>query len=157
MADILNLIKGNLRQINMGKLVDLCCKKNVWDHFKMSKKDFFDLSDSNQRQLTSKFYFDNVDNQPSIDESISNIIENSDGVNQTKIFDNGNNRTEMSISTEKKAERKKAKIYQQVEKRWFFSRRLREIQARKDQFARKYPFLRQSGVSVLQRFEKVLL
>ena len=143
MADILNLIKGNLRQINMEKLVDLCCKKNVWD--------------SNQRQLTSKFYFDNVDNQPSIDESISNIIENSDGVNQTKIFDNGNNRTEMSISTEKKAERKKAEIYQQVEKRWVFSRRLREIQARKDQFAQKYPFLRQSGVSVLQRFEKVLL
>ena len=62
MADILNLIKGNLRQINMEKLADLCSKKNVRDHFKMSKKDFFDLSDSNQRQLTSKFYFDNVDN-----------------------------------------------------------------------------------------------
>ena len=101
MADILNIIKGNSRQINMDKLADLCSKKNVWDHFKMTKKDFFDLSDSNQRQLTSKFFFGNVDNQSSIDESISNI-RNSDGVNLTKIFDNGTNRTEMSISTEKK-------------------------------------------------------
>ena len=39
MADILNLIKGNLRQINMEKLADLCSKNNLWDHFKMSKKD----------------------------------------------------------------------------------------------------------------------
>ena len=96
MADILNIIKGNLRQINMDKLADLCSKKNVWDYFKMNKKDFFELSDSNQR------HFDNVDNQLSIDESISNIIKNSDGVNLTKIFDSGTNRTEMSISTEKK-------------------------------------------------------
>ena len=102
MADILNIIKDNSRQINMEKLAYLCSKKNVSDHFKMTKNDFFDLSDSNQRQLTSKFYFDHVDNQPSIDESISNIINNSDGVNLTKIFDNGTNRTEMSISTEKK-------------------------------------------------------
>ena len=49
MADILNVIKGNLRQINMKKLADLCSKKNAWDHFKMTKEDFFDLSDSNQR------------------------------------------------------------------------------------------------------------
>ena len=109
MADILDLIKGNSHKINLDKLADLCSKKNVWDHFNMNKKDFFDLSDSNQRQLTSKFYFDNVNNQPSIDESISNIIKNSDGVNLTKIFDNGNNRTEMSISTGKKQSEKKPK------------------------------------------------
>ena len=66
----------------MDKLADLCSKNKVWDHFKMSRKDFFDLSDSNQRQLTSKFYFDNVDNQPSIEDSISNIIKNSNGVNK---------------------------------------------------------------------------
>ena len=107
MADILNVIKGNSRQINMDKLADLCSKKNVWDHFEMSKEDLFDLSASNQRQLASKFYFDNVDNQPSI--SISNIIKNSDGVNLTKIFDNENNRTQMSISTEKNQDEKKLK------------------------------------------------
>ena len=134
----MNIIKSNSRQINMDKLADLCRKKNVWDHFKMSKEDFFDLSDPNQKQLTSKFYFDNVNNQPSIDESISNIIKNSDGVNltkifdnvdnqpsidesisdiiknsdgvkSTKIFDNENNRTQMSISTEKKQDEKKLK------------------------------------------------
>ena len=109
MVDITNVIKGNSRQINMDKLADLCRKKNVSDHFKMSKEDFFDLSNSNQRQLTSKFYFDNVDNQPSIDESISDIIKNSDGVNWTKIIDNENNRTQMSISTEKMQDEKKPK------------------------------------------------
>ena len=62
MTDILNIIKGNSRQINMDKFADICRKKKVWDHFKMSKEDFVDLSDCNQRQLTSKFYFDNVDN-----------------------------------------------------------------------------------------------
>ena len=93
MADILDLIKSNSQKINLDKLADLCSKKNVWDHFNTNKKDFFYLSTSNQRQLTSYFYFDNVNNQPSIDESISNIIKNSDGLNLTKIFDNGNNRT----------------------------------------------------------------
>ena len=94
----MNIIKSNSRQINMDKLADLCRKKNVWDHFKMSKEDFFDLSDPNQKQLTSKFYFDNVDNQPSIDESISNIIKNSDGVNLTKIFDNVDNQPSIDES-----------------------------------------------------------
>ena len=157
MADILNLIKGNLRQINMEKLAGLCSKRNVWDHFKMSKKDFFDLSDSNQRQLTSKFYFDNVDNQPSIDESISNIIKNSDGVNLTKIFDNGNNRTEMSISTEKKQSEKKPKSTSIWKNDGFFQGDCGNFKLKKTNLPENTLFLRQSGLSVLQRFEKVLL
>ena len=109
MADILDVIKGNSQKINLDKLADLCSKKNVWDHFKMNKNDFFDLSDAKQRQLTSKFYFDHVNNQPSTDESISDIIKNYDGLNLTKVFDYGNNRTEMSISTEKKQYQNKPK------------------------------------------------
>ena len=109
MADILDIVKGQHQQqkINSDKLRDLFSKKNVWGHFNINRKDFFNFSDERQRQLTSKFYFDNQ-NQ-SIDESITNIIKNSDGVNLTKIYQNDNNRTEMSILTEKKRDEKKPK------------------------------------------------
>ena len=33
-----------------------------WDYFGLGKEDFLNLSDSKQSQLTSKFYFENVNN-----------------------------------------------------------------------------------------------
>ena len=140
MADILGLIKGNSQKINLDNLADLCSKKNVWDHFNMNKKDFFDLSDSNQRQLTSKFYFDNVNNQPSIDESISNIMKNSDGVNLTKIFDNGKNRTEMSISTEKKSKVKRSQDLRTCGKMMDFFKAIAATSSLKRRICSKIPF-----------------
>ena len=120
MADILDIVKEQAQchaqpQINVEKLRDLCSEKNVWDHFRIEKEDFFNLSYAKQRQLTSRFYFDNgnnsADNQHQlIDESIGNIIKNSDGINFTKVYQNGNNRTEMSISAEKKKDEKKRKL-----------------------------------------------
>ena len=63
MANILDLVKNQQeQQINVNKLRELCEKKNVWDHFGLEKEDFLNLSESKQMQLTSKFYFENVDN-----------------------------------------------------------------------------------------------
>ena len=72
MANILDIVRGNEQlQINANKLRELCSKTNVWDYFGLRKEDFLNLSDSKQSQLTSKFYFENVNKQQeSIDASI---------------------------------------------------------------------------------------
>ena len=71
MTDILDIVKGQAQQqINLEKLLDLCSKKNVWDHFRLDKEDFFNLFGAMQRQLTSRFYFENVDNTANQHESI---------------------------------------------------------------------------------------
>ena len=82
---------------------------NVWDDFGLDKEHFLNLSESKQTQLTSKFYFDNVNGtaqQPPIDASIGSIINNSDSISLKKVYENGDNRTEMSLSTTKKDEQK---------------------------------------------------
>ena len=53
MADILDIAKDQAQrhgqpQINVEKLRDLCSKKNVWDHFRIEKEDFFNLSYAKQ-------------------------------------------------------------------------------------------------------------
>ena len=110
MANVLDIVKGKeQQQINLNKLRELCSKKNVWDHFGLDKEDFLNLSESNQTQLTSKFYFDNVNStaqQPPIHASIGSIINNSDSISLKKVYENGDNRTEMSLSTTKKDEKK---------------------------------------------------
>ena len=127
MVNILDIVKGQVRQqINENKLRDLCSRKNVWDHFGLDKEDFLNLFESKQMQLTSKFYFENVNNaaaqhQP-VDASIGSIINNSDGINLKKVYENGDNRTEMSLSTTKKDEKKKKKSVTMWNNNAFFSR-----------------------------------
>ena len=83
-------------------------QKNVWDYFGLGKEDFLNLSDSKQTQLTPRFYFENVNNaqQESIDASIGSIINSSNSINLKKVYENGKNRTEMSLSTTKNEEKK---------------------------------------------------
>ena len=83
MADILDVIKCQPK-INLQKLTALWSKKNVWDHFNLSRTEFFELSDNKQQELTSKFYFANVDQDESIDRSISNSVKSSDGLQLKK-------------------------------------------------------------------------
>ena len=82
------------------KLRALCAQKNVWDYFGIEKDAFLDLSDAKRIQLTKKFYFENVKySTPSIDLSIGNAVQNSSGINLTKITENNGVRTEMSLLT----------------------------------------------------------
>ena len=53
MADILDVIKGSQKKINIEKLSALCSKKNVWDYFDIEREDFFELSKKRQLELTS--------------------------------------------------------------------------------------------------------
>ena len=110
MTNILDIVRGNEQlQINFNKLRELCRKTNVWDYFGLGKEDFLNLSDSKQSQLTSKFYFENVNKtqQESIDASIGSIINSSSSINLKKVYENGENRTEMSLSTTKDKKKKK--------------------------------------------------
>ena len=80
MANILDIVKGQeQQQINVNKLRELCSKRNVWDHFGLDKEGFLNLSKPKQTQLTSTFYFENVNNtaqHQAIDASIGSIINN---------------------------------------------------------------------------------
>ena len=110
MANVLDIFRGNNQQpINVNKLRELCGKRNVWNYFGLDKENFLNLSDAKQTQLTNKFHFENVNNlqQESIDASIGSIINSSSGINLKKVYENGEDRTEMSLSTTKKDEEKK--------------------------------------------------
>ena len=125
MANILDIVRGNeQQQNNVNKFRELCSKKNIWDYFGLGKEDFLNLSDSKQSQLTSKFYFENINNaqQESIDTSVGSIINSSSSINLKKIYKNGENLTEMSLSTTKNEE--KNKIHYHVDKKCFFCRRM---------------------------------
>ena len=101
------------------KLRALCAQKNVWDYFGIEKDAFLDLSDAKRIQLTKKFYFENVKySTPSIDLSIGNAVQNSSGINLTKITENNGVRTEMSLLTN--TSEKKPKECFNVERFRFF-------------------------------------
>ena len=121
-ANILDIVReGNNVRINANKLRELCRKTCVWDYFGVKKEDFLNLSDLKQTELTSKFYFENVNKQQqeSIDASIGSIINSSSSINLKKVYENGENRTEISLSSSKDEEKKKP-FLGHVDKKWLF-------------------------------------
>ena len=69
------------------KLRALCSQKNIWDYFGIEKDTFLNLSEVKKMQLTKRFYFENVDFSTArgIDSCIGNALQNSSGINLTKI------------------------------------------------------------------------
>ena len=101
------------------KLRILCSRKNIQDYFGIEKDAFLNLTEAKQIQLTKKFYFENVNlTEKSVDFSIGNAIQNSSGVNLTKITENDGVRTEMSLLTN--ASEKKNEECFNVERFCFF-------------------------------------
>ena len=112
------------QQIDEDKLRELCSRKNVWDHFGLDREDFFNLSEGKQLQLT-RFYFENVNkSKDAIDSSIRTAIQNSNGISIKKVFESGNERTEMSLSTASLPEEKKTKSVLMWKNNGFFPRRM---------------------------------
>ena len=107
--------------IDDDKLRILCARKNVWDYFGLESEDFLSLSDAKQLQLVRKFYFENLSSasRTSIDSSIGTAIQNLSGLSMTKIIESGNDRTEMTLSTDA-TERKTRKMHKHEEKSCFF-------------------------------------
>ena len=96
--------------------------KNVWDHFGLDREDFLNLSNEKQLRLTTKFYFENVNrSRDAIDSSIGTAIQNSNGFNIKKVFENGNGKTEMSLLTVSQAEEKRPKSVKMWKNNGFFA------------------------------------
>lgn len=81
MVNILDIARGNEQpQINMNKLRELCSRKSVSDYFRLDMAGFLNLSESKQSQLTTRFYFENINTvttqqQQPTDTSIGSIIK----------------------------------------------------------------------------------
>ena len=108
MANILGIVTQQQETFDEKKLRELCSRKNVWDDFGLDREDFLNLSEEKQLRLTAKFYFEIVNkSKDAIDSSIRTAIQNSNRINIKKVFENGNDRTEMSLSIVSQSEEKK--------------------------------------------------
>ena len=101
MADLLDIISFQHQQtnINLEKLNRLCLKKNVWDLFNITRAEFFELSDNKQQDLISRFYFDHFNDLHSTDDSIGEIIKNSDGSSFKEVNGDASNKTEKKFKS----------------------------------------------------------
>ena len=107
---------------NKDKLRVLYARKNVWDYFGLHREDFLNLSEAKQLQLVRKFYFENLSSssKTNIDSSIGSAIQNSTGLSMTKIIESGNDRTEMTLSTNATTEEKPIKCINMWKSHGFF-------------------------------------
>ena len=96
------------QQIDEEKLRELCSRKNVWDHFGLDREDFLNLSE--EKQLEKNFTLKMLSRTPLILLLEPRFkIQDKGGINIKKVFESGNDRTEMSLSTAPPAEEKKPK------------------------------------------------
>ena len=100
MSNFLDIVQQEAK-MDEDKLRVLCSQKNIWDYFGIEKETFLNLSEAKKIQFTKKFYFENISFPTSrgIDFSIGKALQNSSGINLTKITENAGARTEMSLST----------------------------------------------------------
>ena len=118
MANLLSIVNQQQTPIDEEKLRILCMRQNIWDHFGIAREDFSALSEAKQLQMLRRFYFDflptlsNVKtNLFNIDSSIGSAIRNSTGSTMTKVIENGDDRSEMTVSTVKGEETSKKSIH----------------------------------------------
>ena len=88
----------------------LCLRRNICDHFGVSREEFSAFPESRQLQLLRKFYFDlppslatstmNPTTSSHIDSSIGSAIQNSSSITITKVIENGGDRSELTVSAQ---------------------------------------------------------
>ena len=111
MTNPLGIVKQQQAPIDEEKLKILCTRQNIWDYFGLEREDFSALPESRQLQLLRKFYFELLPSLSStrsnfnIDSNISNAIRNSKGLTMKKVIENGDDRSEMTVSTVKDQDR----------------------------------------------------
>ena len=117
MAHLLSIVNQQQAPIDEEKLRILCTRQNIWDHFRLAREDFSALSEAKQLQMLRKFYFDLLPTLSSarssafnINSSIGSAIRNSAGLTMTKVIENGDDRSEMTVSTVNGEEKVKKSI-----------------------------------------------
>ena len=123
MSSILGIVQQQQQTpIDEDKLRVLCAWKKFCGSFGLDREDFLNLSEAKQLQLTRKFYFENFSSssETNIDLSIRSAIQNSTGLSMTKIFESGNDRTEMTLSTNATTQEKPIKCINMWKNYGFF-------------------------------------
>ena len=104
MANFLGIVnQQQTPSIDEEKLKIFCSRTNVWDHFGLERDVFSILPEDKQMQLIRKFYFDHLPKSNNgalnIGSSIGSAIRNSARLSMKKVIENGEDRTEVSVST----------------------------------------------------------
>ena len=130
MVNILDIARGNEQpQINMNKLRELCSRKSVSDYFRLDMAGFLNLSESKQSQLTTRFYFENINTvttqqQQPTDTSIGSIIKKFRWYQSYKGLRKWRKSNWNEPFYNKKQRRKKVEIRDYVVEKWFFRWRM---------------------------------
>ena len=115
MANLLGIVnQQQTPSIDEEKLKIFCSRTNVWDHFELERDVFLMLPEDKQMQLIRKFYFDHLPKSNNgalnTDSSIGSAIPNSAELSMKKVIENGEDRTEVSVSTVNDDEKVKKNI-----------------------------------------------
>ena len=156
MSGLLDIVQQEAR-IDEDKLRALCSRRNIWVYFGIEKDTFLELSEAKKMELTNKFYFENV-NFPvakSVDFSIGNAIQNSSGINLTKVTENDGLRTEMSLLTNP-SEKKKSKSVSMWKDFGFFGSEICEFNIEKVNMPENTLFYVNQGYQSYKDNKKVL-
>ena len=156
MSGLLDIVQQEAR-IDEDKLRALCSRRNIWDYFGIEKDTFLELSEAKKMELTNKFYSENV-NFPaakSVDFSIGNAIQNSSGINLTKVTENDGLRTEMSLLTNP-SEKKKSKSVSMWKDFGFFGSEICEFNIEKVNMPENTLFYVNQGYQSYKDNKKVL-
>ena len=110
-SNLLSIVSQELKPIDEEKLRIICAKRNIWDHFKMSREHFSSIPEHEQMKMLHRFYNDLepvyfAQNKTSIDSSISENIKNSAKMTMTKVIKDSRGSSETEVTVDKDQEKK---------------------------------------------------
>ena len=110
-SNLLSIVRQESKPIEEEKLRAIYTKRNIWDHFKMSREHFSSIPEHEQMKVLQRFYNDLepvcfAQNKTSIDSSISENIKNSAKMTMTKVIEDSRGRSEIKVTVDKDQERK---------------------------------------------------
>lgn len=159
MANLLGIVNQSQTPIDEEKLRLLCAKQNIWDHFGLDREDFSSLSEAKQLQMIRKIYFDLLPTFSrskafDIDLSIGSTTQKSAGLTMTKVIENGEDRSEMTVSTVNPEEKPKKNI-SLWENFWYFSTESRDFSIEKANLPENTVFYINQGYQSFKDAKKV--
>ena len=106
MKNLLNIVNQKQTPIDEEKLILLCLHCYIWGHFGITQEESCSIPDQKQLQMLRKFYFDlgptlskgALPTSSQIDSSIGNAIKNSSSITMIKIIENGNDKSQLTVS-----------------------------------------------------------
>ena len=113
-SNLLSIVRQESKPIDEEKLRIICTKRNIWDHFRMSREHFSSTAEHEQMRMLHRFYNDPepvyfAQNKTSVDSSISENIKNSTKMTMAKVIEDRRGRSEIEVTVDKDQEKKRSK------------------------------------------------